>query len=137
MPHVDTAISSYCDLFALPQGTEREKNSGVPLHSSRNHTRQGKLSSPSRKITQLHQILRHTGVLRGIRKCGRHILAIATLCTEETGHVGGKKKCVTECVTVSSALLPSNPSCSHTAACPLPPPPHPPALGQSSTNASV
>lgn len=71
--HVGIAISSYCDLFVLSQGTER------------------------RKLSEIHTVTSDFKAHRGIK--GDYLDSVvgtsqplATLCAEETGHVGGTQK---------------------------------------------
>lgn len=105
---------------------QRGKNRGVPLHSSHSDTKQGEIKFT---VSEYHTVTSDFNAHRGIKRDYLDSMVdtsqpLATLCAEETGLVGSKKKRKqipnTECVTVSSALLPSNPSCSCSAACPLP-----------------
>lgn len=107
---------------------QRGKNRGVPVHSSHSNTKQGKIKFT---VLEYHTVTSDFNAHRGIKRDYLDRMVgtswpLATLCAEDTGLVGGKKKKKIpnlECVTVSPALLPSNPSCSYSAACPLPPPP--------------
>lgn len=64
--NVGIAILPYCDLSALSQGTEGKKPGAFRSIHPTVTPNKGKLSSLSRNITQLHQILMHTEALRGI-----------------------------------------------------------------------
>ncbi len=109
----------------LSQGTEGGKQ------GRSSHTKQGEIKFT---VSEYHTVTSDFNAHRGIKRDYLDSMVgasqpLATLCSEETGLVGSKKKKRipnTECVTVSSALLPSNPSCSCSAACPLP---HPPCTG--------
>ncbi len=117
--NVGIAILPYCDLFVLSQGTEGGKQ------GRSSHTKQGEIKFT---VSEYHTVTSDFNAHRGIKRDYLDSMVgasqpLATLCSEETGLVGSKKKKRipnTECVTVSSALLPSNPSCSCSAACPLP-----------------